>query len=114
MDTIQQVTALLRSKGFSPAAIKTIRYAFIDDAIENARDVHADRIYTMVALMLYDCFGFEHEDIFAGLKRFEELHNKIVDGTAWHEMMEELREKTGIVVRSESDNRIAFEYDPEE
>ena len=110
---IKQIAPYLRSKGVPQSVIKDIRMAFINDAVMNAGGVHADRLYTAVAMMLHDAYGFGHKRIFAGLAKLDELYERIADDVKWVDVMSELREKTGIVVRSGSDDRIAFEYDPE-
>ena len=107
---MKQVTALLKKRGIPQAAINDIRMAFIQDAVQNAGDVHADRMFTLVAMMLMETYGFGHTRIFRGLQKLDELAARAAQDGEWPVMMEELREKTGIVVSSDSGDRIAFEY----
>lgn len=111
--TYQQVSALLRAKGFSKSAIERMRIAMINDAVQNAHDIHSDRIFTLIALMLKECYGFGQVRIFRGLKKFDELCDSVLNAKEWPEIMQELRDKTGIVISTNSDDRLVFEYLPE-
>ena len=109
--TMQQAKALMRAHGFSASACDQIVYAIIDDAVRNASDIHADRIYTIIALMLHRAYGFGHKRIFKGLEIFDALAGEANSGAEWPGLMDQLKKETGIVVRSGDDDRIAFEYD---
>ena len=110
--SMKTVIPLLKKKGFSDSVIHDMRMAFISDAVENSGDIHADRIYTLVALMLHNTYGFEHEEIFRGLECFDELSQRAADGWEWPDIMDTLYQETSVVISTNSDDRIAFEYLP--
>lgn len=109
--TMQQVTVYLAKHNIPKPMINEIRMTFMDDAIRNGGAVQADRIYTSVALMLRRAFGFGAKRIFKGLKCFDEINGSAAEDTTWAELMQELDDETGIIIRSGEDkDRLAFEY----
>lgn len=112
--TMKQVTGFLRQRGVSPQMTEAIRLAFIQDAVQNGKDIQADRIYTMLALSLHDVSGFGAKRIIKVLERFDYYSSIPQEELDWPELMKQLREKTGLVVQSNTEDRIVFEYIPEE
>lgn len=112
--SMKQVTAYLMGKGVPKNTINDIRVAFIEDAVQNGKDIQADRIYTLLALMLHDSYGMGRKRIVRGLQKFDELCGLTADEYPWEKLMEDLYEKTGLVVQSGGDDRIIFEYKPKE
>lgn len=110
--TMKQVKGFLRTHGVSPNMIDAIRLTMIEDAVQNGKDIQADRIYTLLALMLHDCYGMGQKRIVKGLQKFDELCGLPANEYPWEKLMEELHEKTGIVIHSGDDDRLVFEYDP--
>lgn len=110
--TMKQVKGYLRTHGVSPNMVDAIRLTMIEDAIQNGKDVQADRIYTLIALMLHDVYQMGQKRIVKGLQHFDKLCGLTADEYPWEKLMEELYEKTGIIVRSGDDDRLVFEYDP--
>jgi len=109
--TMQQVAAYLARRGVPKSMVNEIRLAMMEDAIENGNNIQADRIYTSVALMLHRAFGFGAKRIFKGLKCFDEINGAAAEDTTWNELMQELDDETGIIIRSGEDkDRLAFEY----
>lgn len=110
--SMKQVTAYLMSKGVPKGTINDIRVAFTEDAVKSGKDIQADRIYTLIAIMLHDCYGMGRVRIVRGLQKFDELCGLAADEYPWEKLMEELHEKTGIVIHSGDDDRLIFEYKP--
>lgn len=109
--TMQQLTVYLAKHNIPKSMINEIRMVFMDDAIKNGNNIQADRIYTSVALMLHRAFGFGAKRIFKGLKCFDEINGSAAEDTTWAELMQELDDETGIIIRSGEDkDRLAFEY----
>lgn len=114
MTNIKGITAYLQAKGIPKSMINEIRIALTNDAVQQSTAVQADRVFTIVALTLREAYGFGYKRIFEGLKKFDELNQMAADDYIWPELMERLRDETGIVVKSGDDQRIAFEYNPKE
>lgn len=111
--TMQQIKGYLLQKGVPPAMFDTIRLALIDDAIRNSNALRTDRIFCLLALALNEAYGFDTEQITVGLKTFDELNGKFTDpdtDVSWNALMAELRDKTGLVIATNTEDRIAFEY----
>ena len=106
------VKMYLRSRGIPPSMVDQIRLAFANDAVQNSNGVQADRIYTLLALTLHEEYGFGHQRIFRGLQRFDQLNAEAAESYKWPELMERLQDETGIVITTNTEERIAFEYRP--
>lgn len=112
--TMKQVTAYLKSRGIPQSMVNEIRIAFANDYVQNGGAIHSDRIFTLVALMLHEEYGFGYQRIFRGLQKFDELNAQAAEDYIWPQLMERLRDETGIVVNTGAEDRIAFEYKPKE
>lgn len=96
-----------------PAMVDNIRAAFVNDAVREAQDMKYDRIYSGIALMLRQEFGFGAKRIMRGMRRFDGLCTKVAhDEITWEELMGELDRETGIVIRTDDENggRLICEY----
>ena len=113
--TMAEVMAYLKVKGVPKPMLRHIREALAMDAVEEADNLHLDRIYTAFGLALFEAAGYEGEGL---LKIFEEINRQMVrvnqPEVNWDQLMEELFEKTGIVVRAGDGDRIVVEYKPED
>lgn len=111
--TMKQIKGYLLQHGVPPAMFDAIRLSLVDDALRNSDAVRTDRIFVLVALMLHDAFGFGVKRISKGLHAFDELNGRFTDtgdGASWPALMEELKEKTGLIISTNTEDRIAFEY----
>ena len=111
--TMQQIKGYLLQRGVPPAMFDSIRLTLIDDAIRNSDALRVDRIFCLLALAIHEAYGFGVKRILKGLKAFEELNAQFEDPDAdvsWNKLMAELRAKTGLVISTNTEDRIAFEY----
>lgn len=97
-------------------AFDMFREALIYDAVTEGKDVKYDRIFCGIALMLRDEYGFGAERIMRGLTRFDEICGSVLDvdedgnETAdWPDLMQRLKDETGIVIHTGDDNRLIVE-----
>lgn len=91
----------------------TIRLALIDDAIRNSNALRTDRIFCLLALTLRKAYNFGRKRITQGMKVFDELNGRFTnpdEEVSWNELMQELRDETGLVIVTNTEDRIAFEY----
>lgn len=111
--TMKAVKGYLKTHGVSPNMIDAIRIAMTEDAVQSGKDIQADRIYTLIALMLHDCYSMGQKRIIKGLQYFDQLCGLTAEEYPWEKLMEELHEKTGLVIHSGDDERLIFEYKPD-
>ena len=110
---MKQIKLYLAKKGVPPAMLDSIRMALIDDSIRNSEALRTDRIYCLLALAINQAYGYGAKRIMRCLQAFDELNGQFVDPDAdvsWHALMKELRDKTGLVISQNTEDRIAFEY----
>jgi len=107
------VTMYLRSRGIPPSMVRQIQLVLVHDAITQGRAMQYDRIYAGIALMLRKCYGFGLERIMRGLHCFDDIAGSVIDNPEkdWTDIMQELKDETGIVVRSGDGDRVFFEID---
>lgn len=111
--TMQQIKGYLLQKGVPPVMFDTIRLALIDDALRNSNALRTDRIFCLLALTLRKAYNFGRKRITQGMKVFDELNGRFSDPNdevSWNELMQELRDETGLVIVTNTEDRIAFEY----
>ena len=95
--------------------VQQIRIALAQDAVKEADNLHWDRIYTGFALALRNSYGFGPSRIMKCLEEVNRIMNQMGDGEwTWHEAMVELKDETGIVVRTGDDERLIIEVGAEE
>jgi len=102
----------LRRKGIPDRKIDEIRTIMVEDALEEARDLKMDRVYTAVALAICRAYGFGQLRVSRGLREFDQIMLKVADDKSdWPSVMEELDKKTGIVIRmTDTEDRLLCEY----
>lgn len=89
--------------------VKTIRKALAADAVEEASNVHLDRIMCAVSLMLNETFGFGAKRIMRGLNDLNEILTGVEHVSDWADKMDLLKEKTGLVIRNGTGDRLIIE-----
>ncbi len=108
--TMDQITTYLRVKGVPSQMIYQIRMALAQDALTEADNVHWDRIFTSIASSLRKCFGFGPTRIMRCLQEVNDTMARVGDNEeTWHEIMENLKNDVGIVVRTGGDDRLIIE-----
>lgn len=109
-----QITGYLKVKGVPQQMIQQIRRALAVDAMQEADNLHWDRIYCSIALALRSCYGYGPQRIMKCMQTVNDLMMEVADGkTTWRENMEKLRDETGIVIRTGDDDRLIIEVGQE-
>lgn len=99
--TMSDVTAYLMKRGVPKQMIREIRMVLAADAVKEASHIHMDRIFSGVALMLHNTFGFGAKRIVKGLHDLDAVYMSITEGSEeWMELMEKLKDETGVIIRS--------------
>lgn len=113
LPSMKQVHAYLASRGIPRSMVRNIQMVLVHDAITQGRAMQYDRIYAAMALMLRKCYGFGLERILKGLHCFDDIAGSVIDNPEkdWTDVMQELKDETGIVVRSGDGDRVFFEID---
>ena len=110
--TLDYIVAYLKGHGIPKSMINYIRRKLIYDSVTQGKNIQYDRIYTAIALMLNKEFGFGVKRITRGLRAFDDISASVLDDNPdnkdWTDLMEELRDRTGIVIRT-GDNRTVVE-----
>lgn len=118
--TLQSVKAYMLSHNIPKPMIESIRTALIYDAVVEGNFLQYDRIYTGVALMLHREFGFGAERIARGLHSFDEICGSVLSeeeggsNAEWPDLMQQLKDETGIVIHTGTDKRLICEHGPVE
>lgn len=109
--TRENAKLYLLQHNIPPQRVNELLYVFTSDAIEEADRIIYDRVYSLTALMLHDVLGFGAKRIFKCLEYMSKrMHDVSAVKGDWSTYAGELREKTGIVVNSDSENRMLMEY----
>lgn len=108
----RQIEKLLRAKYRVPdRLLKEYRYACCDKAVQDSHEIKANRLYTLLALVLHEQLGFGNKRVYKFLSaysdRYEAFYNS---GCKWAELMEECREKTGMIIRTGEEGDELCEY----
>ena len=116
--TMGKVRAYLASRGVPKSMVRQIQLAFVYDALTESTAMKYDRIYTGVALMLRKELHFGVERIVRCMHAFDDICGSVLDSDEenekdWTDLMQELKDETGIVVRTDEQNRVFFEIDKE-
>lgn len=92
-----------------------IRAIMIQDALIDGQTVAYNRIYTAVALMLHEHLGYGRKRIVSALHAFDNIVGRVLDSdTNWEDIMKELDDKTGLIIRMEDDKVLCEYQTPEE
>lgn len=96
--------------------LEQIRAIMVQDAVTDGESLAYNRIYTAVALMLHDHLHFGRKRIVAALHCFDDICGRVLDDEiSWPDIMQELDEKTGLIIRMNEDDNLLMEYQtPEE
>ena len=111
--------AYLAKMGVPKHTVQMIQIAMIQDAVTQGKDLKYDRIYTGIALMLHKTFGFGTQRIMKGLHGFDDICGSVLEDTngpderQWTDIMQELKDATGIVIHTGDDNRLVCEISRE-
>ena len=116
--TLQWINAYLAKHGIPKHMIQEIQISMIYDAITQGHDMQYDRIYTGIALMLRKEFGFGVQRIMRGLHAFDEICGSVLADNPenekdWTDIMQELKDETGIVIHTGDENRLIAEISRE-
>lgn len=111
MTNTERVMGYLRAKGIPKKKLDEIRILLCEDAVTNSDNIIFNRIYTAIGVMLHRHYGFTGEQVMEGLQVFDSicgsvLHNEI----SWSEIMKELDDECGIIIRSGEYNKPICEY----
>lgn len=112
--TFRDVEHILRLYGVPDHLAKRLRVALTNDAIQEATAMKYDRLYTAMALAARRAYGFGPERIVRFLRTFDGIAGSVLtdeghDERDWTDIMQELREETGIVIQTGDDNRLILE-----
>lgn len=111
---IKYFKVYLRQKGIPANMVEAIRYAFVNEALAESSDMKYDRLYTALALATRRAFGFGHVRILRVMQEFEKIMRSLTSENPkeWEDIMEELDDETGIVIRTDNNdrNRLVCDY----
>lgn len=117
---LQQVKAYLAAHGIPRQMVDKIRVVLTSDAIQESTAMKYDRIYTGIALAARRAYGFGPERILRLLREFDSICGSVledgehtVDPRDWTDIMQELKDTTGIVIHTGDDNRLICEVSRE-
>lgn len=111
---LQAVDTYLAAHGIPRHIVKKIRIALTNDAIQESTAMKYDRIYTGIALAIRRAYGFGAERIIRGLREFDKVCGSVLtddgpDDRDWTDIMQELKDETGIVIHTGDDDRLVLE-----
>lgn len=108
----KQCVAFLAARYRIPRpTLEMVRAVMIQDAVVDGNSMAYNRIYTAVALMLHDYLKFGRKRIVAALHCFDDICGRVMDDTtSWHDIMKELDDKTGLIIRMNEDDKLLCEY----
>ena len=94
--------------------LEQVRAIMIQDAVIGGETIAYNRIYTAVALMLHE-LHFDGDPLINALHIFDDICGRVLnDETDWHDIMKELDDKTGLIIRMNEDDKILCEYTPDD
>lgn len=95
--------------------LEQIRAIMVQDSLMDGKVLAYNRIYTAVALMLHDHLGFGRKRIVDALHTFDDIVGRVLDdSTNWEDIMKELDDKTGLIIRMNEDDKLLCEYQTDE
>lgn len=108
------VKMFLRRKGIPESVVRELTSTLIDEAIRQSDSLLIARFFTAFALALRE-EGWGAERITRMLQRTDKQMGRVTSGEcSWHEMIEELKEKTGLMVNCDpewSESDLPTEYE---
>ena len=114
--TLAQITGYLAQKGIPKSMVTQIRQHLTYDSVAESHAVIADRIFAGIAIAARKAFGFGPKRIMQLLKEFDAVAGSVLDGPDgkrsnkdWTDLMEWLREETGLIIRSGDGDRLVVE-----
>lgn len=110
--TQSMAVAILKRYGVPGHVIKSVMWELVNAAIQESKDMKYDRIYAAMALASHRAFGYGAKRIIKLLRAFDDLSLHVAEdeNRTWDQLMVELRNETGLVVRTDEKNRLIFEY----
>lgn len=115
MTEARQLENLLMYRYKVPAiTLKHLRYTYANKAVQDSHEIKMNRLYTLLAIVCKDHLGF-------GMKRTQDLLNAYStkyqefynSGCDWHALMQECRDKTGIIIRTGEEGDEVCEFSEE-
>lgn len=106
----KKASAYLRAKGVPERTVHELIAFFTYDAVQEATSMQWDRVYTAIGLALRKHFNFGGIRIMRILKEIDKICTEVQNGGSWSDLMHDLRDETGVVIHSDSSDRILIEY----
>lgn len=104
------VYGLLRSKNINDNTIRQIKECLTWEAVHEASNVQFDRIFTAMCMAIREEYGFGGKKILRAADRANKILISIGESEeSWQDLMQNLREETGIIVRT-GDDRFVIEF----
>lgn len=116
-DAMRIVSAYLAAKGVPKPKMKEIRSMLCDVAIRDGSDIMFNRIYTAIGMTCVQHLGWGAKRTSEFMHAFDQICDmagKSEDNAYWSKLMEELYNKTGIIVRCGKDDTFTEFASPEE
>lgn len=106
-NNVRRVEMYLKAKGVPTSMLKEIRAIYSDRGLLDGSDIMFNRIYTALGIALVEKLGFGAKRCADFMHYFDgvcDLANKSDDPAYWTKLMRTLYEKTGIIVRTGTDD----------
>lgn len=106
-DAMRVISVYLAAKGVPKPKMKEIRSVLCDVAIRDGSDIMFNRIYTAIGLTCVNHLGWGAKRTSEFMHAFDsicDMAGKSDDAAYWSHQMEELYNKTGIIVRCGKDD----------
>lgn len=109
--SMNAVYAYLNSYGIPKHMCDRIRNTLAAEALQNGINLAYNRIYSAVALMLNKHLHFGRKRIMAALKVFDRICGSVLDtDRTWEDVMRELDDRTGLIIRCGDGEQLVCEY----
>lgn len=113
-ENTKMIYAYLKARGIPKPIVDRIRKTLAEDALVDGKMLAYNRIYTAVALMLRRHLGFGRKRIIDALHAFDDICGSVLDeDREWAEIMQELDDETGLIIRCGDDGNVLCEYQQE-
>lgn len=106
-DAAKQIFGYLQARGISKAYCKHVREVLCDQAIRDAESIVFNRIYTALAKTCLDS-GMDADDTVAFLHSYDKVCDNAKqseNGTYWSDLMADVYEETGLIIRTGTDDK---------